>query len=199
MLFAILTGRRRTTKDHIKTKYRIAAPPAGLPRLINYCRKQNSSSHVIYFVSKLHLNKEWIIWSWTESPWLCPVIFKCSKHTGLMQSTLMWSNGLEFTDWPGGGAGWMLMGAGLTTGITVVWRGWMIMVFVCREGAVCAKGTAVITGLGCMETFELSWMGLFTGWDGLAGVCVCASGERGRWRKIREFIANAQRAENDSF
>lgn len=73
----------------------------------------------------------------------------------------------------------MLIGAGLTTGSTAVWRGWMMMVLVCRGAAARARGTAVITGLGWMDTLGLSWMGLFTGWAGLA--------EEGRRRDQKRY------------
>lgn len=46
----------------------------------------------------------------------------------------------------------MLTGAGFTTGSTVVCRGWMIMVLACIGACAGAKGTAVISGFGWMET-----------------------------------------------
>jgi hypothetical protein len=56
----------------------------------------------------------------------------------------------------------MFTGAGLTTGSTVVCRGWMIMVLACRGAVAWARLRAVIKGLGWIETFGLSWMGLLT-------------------------------------
>lgn len=93
-------------------------------------------------------------------------------------------NVLQSEFWPGGGAGWMLTGVGLTTGSMVVWRGWMMIVLVCRGAAAWAKGTAVISGLGWMETFGPVWIGLLIGWACLAGVCV--SGDGGGKRKVRQ-------------
>lgn len=66
----------------------------------------------------------------------------------------------------------MLTGAGLTTGSTVVCRGWMMIVLACKAAAVEAKDTAVISGLGWMEIFGPVWIGLLTGWAGFAGKCV---------------------------
>lgn len=54
---------------------------------------------------------------------------------------------------PEGGAGWILTGVGLTTGSTVVCRGWMMIVLGCRVAGVGASGIAAITGLGWMEIF----------------------------------------------
>lgn len=85
---------------------------------------------------------------------------------------MMCLNMLQCELWPGGGAGWMLTGAGLTTGSTVVCRGWMTIVLACREAAAGASGTAVISGFGWMETLGPIWIGLLIGWAGLAGVCV---------------------------
>lgn len=47
----------------------------------------------------------------------------------------------------------MLTGAGLTTGSTVVCRGWMMIVLGCKGAAAGAKGMAAISGLGWMEIF----------------------------------------------
>lgn len=81
--------------------------------------------------------------------------------------------------WPGGGAGWMLTGTGLTTGSTVVCRGWMMIVLACRGAGAWAKGTAVISGFGWMETFGPIWIGLLIGWACLAGVRVSRDGVKG--------------------
>lgn len=69
---------------------------------------------------------------------------------------------------PVGGAGWIVTGEGFTTGRTVVWRGWMMMVLVWSGAAAWAMGTVVMSGLGWMETLGLTWMGLFSGWRGFA-------------------------------
>lgn len=80
---------------------------------------------------------------------------------------------LQCEPWPAGGAGLMLTGAGFTIGSTVVCRGWMMIVLACMGAAAWANGTAVISGLGWMETFGPIWIGFLTGCTGLAGVHVC--------------------------
>lgn len=99
-----------------------------------------------------------------------------------MTNALVWCNTvqgeacfdvLQCEPWPAGGAGLMLTGAGFTTGSTVVCRGWMMIVLACMGAAAWANGTAVISGLGWMETFGPIWIGFLTGCTGLAGVHVC--------------------------
>lgn len=67
---------------------------------------------------------------------------------------------------PAGGAGWMVTGEGFWR--IVVWRGWMMIVLAWRDAAAWVMGSAVMSGLGWMETLVLVWMGLLAGWRGFA-------------------------------
>lgn len=89
--------------------------------------------------------------------------------------------------WPVGGAGWMLIGAGLTTGSTVDCRGCMIIVLACMGACAWVKGIAVISGFGWMETFGPIWMGLLTGSVCLADIWIIVEvvGVKIKWKKIR--------------
>lgn len=101
-------------------------------------------------------------------PWSC-LLLK-SWCAGLCNVS-KWCN---WEYWPVGGAGWMLIGAGLTMGNTVVCTGWMMIVLAWRGAGAWVRGTAAINGFGWMETFGPICSGLLTGWACLA----CGEGER---------------------
>ena len=67
----------------------------------------------------------------------------------------------------------------------------MMIVLACREAPAWASGTAVISGLGWMETFGSILIGLLMAWAALAGVCVCVcvwGGDWQEWDKKSEFM-----------